>query len=226
MGRWGHRMFEGDLDLDLKGDVTYAIEEKLKAKSITLEQDHLEDLLENMANLNYRPTPSSMNSQQLLDHINTISDELFEDFIQKKEPIFGDYTVVIFGAVMMGAGAKISPENMTYLRQAADKTESHPGHRLPIGDLGFRDPGKAQFLAALNHYRNGEPRDLRGPSCFCCGRINQDLNPRSLMKCGRCKEAWYCNQECQQANWKNHKLICRKDGELPLSAGGFRMLNV
>ncbi|KAK5236681.1 hypothetical protein LTR47_002633 [Exophiala xenobiotica] len=63
MGRWGHRMFEGDLDLDLKGDVTHAIEEKLKAKSITLEQDHLEDLLDNMTNLNYRPTPSSMSSQ-------------------------------------------------------------------------------------------------------------------------------------------------------------------
>ena len=104
-----------------------------------------------------------MSSQQLRDHVNTISDELFEDYRQKKDPLYGEYSAVIFGAVMMGAGVKISSENMTYLRQAADKTESYPGYRLPFGDLGFRDPGKAQFLAALSHYRNGEPRDLHGP---------------------------------------------------------------
>lgn len=28
-------------------------------------------------------------------------------------------------------------------------------------DLGFRDPGKAQVAAALEHYKNGVPQDIR-----------------------------------------------------------------
>ncbi|KAI1622021.1 hypothetical protein EDD37DRAFT_667858 [Exophiala viscosa] len=214
MGRWGHRMFEGDTDRDLMGDVNHAMEQILKAKYNIIEQDQLDRFIEDMT------------KDQFLENINNISVELFQEYRQKKDPLYGVYPTVILGAVMMTMGANISPENITYLREAANKTASYPGYRLPIGDLGFRDPGKAQFLAALDHYRNGEARDFHQASCFYCGRINKDLNPRSLMKCGRCKEAWYCDQECQRSNWKNHKLICRKDGEPPMTAGGFGMLNV
>ncbi|KIW14718.1 hypothetical protein PV08_07502 [Exophiala spinifera] len=162
MGRWGHRMFEGDYDLDLKGDVVHAIENKLKAKSIAFEEGHLEELMERMCRMNKQ---LSEPSQKLRDHVNTISDELFEDSRQNRHPLLAgdEYPTVILGAVMMEAGLRISPENMTYLRQAVDKVSSANGYRLPICDLGFRDPGKAQFLAALGHYRDGEPRDFYGP---------------------------------------------------------------
>jgi hypothetical protein len=30
-----------------------------------------------------------------------------------------------------------------------------------------------------------------------------------LMKCQRCKAAYYCSKECQVADWKNHKKRCK-----------------
>ena len=52
--------------------------------------------------------------------------------------------------------------------------------------------------------------------------------------CGRCRKAWYCNAECQRADWQQHKLDCviplttttatdSKETEtdvMPLTAGG------
>jgi len=144
-------MFEADIDRDLMGDANYALEEKVKTKSTTVEQDQLDQFLKDMTN------------DQLLESVNNISDELFEDSRQKKDLFYGEYPTVVLGALMMGMGAKISPENITYLREAARNTHSSPGYQWPLGDIGFRDPGKAQFLAALDHYRDGEPRDFHGP---------------------------------------------------------------
>jgi hypothetical protein len=33
-------------------------------------------------------------------------------------------------------------------------------------------------------------------------------NPGAKLKCGRCKSAKYCNQECQKKDWKQHKTQC------------------
>jgi hypothetical protein len=33
-----------------------------------------------------------------------------------------------------------------------------------------------------------------------------------LMKCQRCKIAYYCNRECQAADWKDHKAMCNRLG--------------
>ncbi|MES1905033.1 MAG: hypothetical protein MHPSP_001527 [Paramarteilia canceri] len=27
-------------------------------------------------------------------------------------------------------------------------------------------------------------------------------------KCSKCKEIWYCSQECQSKDWENHKIVC------------------
>ena len=40
---------------------------------------------------------------------------------------------------------------------------SRNGYQLPIFDDGFRDPGKAQFEAALEFYKDGVPRDFGAP---------------------------------------------------------------
>jgi hypothetical protein len=37
--------------------------------------------------------------------------------------------------------------------------------------------------------------------CEYCGK-------RTEIKCPRCKVTWYCNTECQVANWETHKIIC------------------
>ena len=34
----------------------------------------------------------------------------------------------------------------------------------------------------------------------------------SLKRCGNCKLAWYCDEDCQRADWKaGHKAVCRSD---------------
>lgn len=46
----------------------------------------------------------------------------------------------------------------------------------------------------------------RTPSliCFGCKRLN------ASKRCGRCKIAVYCSEECQKKDWENHKLVCKK----------------
>ncbi|THU99101.1 hypothetical protein K435DRAFT_777092 [Dendrothele bispora CBS 962.96] len=39
--------------------------------------------------------------------------------------------------------------------------------------------------------------------CYKCEKSTEDLK-----KCGKCKAVWYCSEQCQRADWKNHKPIC------------------
>jgi MYND finger len=41
--------------------------------------------------------------------------------------------------------------------------------------------------------------------CLKCKGLGGDLG---LLKCSRCKEARYCSDKCQRADWKNHKPHC------------------
>lgn len=59
--------------------------------------------------------------------------------------------------------------------------------------------------------RVDEPEDvvilgMKNTICRYCSKEN------ASKKCSRCKEAYYCNRECQQADWKElqHKLVCEK----------------
>lgn len=67
------------------------------------------------------------------------------------------YTVIL-AAMVMQSGAKISDDNMQHLREIVPRIHSSPGYAWPLNDEGFRDPGRAQFLAALDHYMPGTPR--------------------------------------------------------------------
>lgn len=82
---------------------------------------------------------------------------------------------------------------MQYLRETANQVTWVPDFALPIFDPGFRGPGKAQFLAALDHYQPGVPRDFDEPSCFYCGKVEVDIG-KALTECGTCKMAWYCDK--------------------------------
>ena len=39
--------------------------------------------------------------------------------------------------------------------------------------------------------------------CWLCGKMEKEIQ-----KCSKCKTSWYCNMECQKANWSVHKTIC------------------
>ena len=41
------------------------------------------------------------------------------------------------------------------------------------------------------------------PLCECCGKAGADL------RCGRCRETWYCSAACQKKHWKaGHRTKC------------------
>lgn len=45
--------------------------------------------------------------------------------------------------------------------------------------------------------------------CARCG-TNDAASDSKLMRCQRCKVVSYCSQECQRADWKQHKKLCNK----------------
>ncbi|KAL2015196.1 hypothetical protein VTK56DRAFT_6072 [Thermocarpiscus australiensis] len=121
----------------------------------------------------------------------------------------------------MGTGAKIKDDDLQRLRQLASTVQSNETFTFPIFDTGFRGPGKRQFLAALDNYQPGTPRDFNQPSCHTCGKTRQDT-AKALLKCSGCKNAWFCDRDCQRNLWSIHKHNCGTRR----SPAGFQILNV
>jgi hypothetical protein len=44
--------------------------------------------------------------------------------------------------------------------------------------------------------------------CALCHMTSEDAGVPALLKCGRCKSAFYCSQAHQKEHWKYHKLEC------------------
>jgi hypothetical protein len=55
----------------------------------------------------------------------------------------------------------------------------------------------------------------RGKICRNCDKA-ETQGGASLMKCSTCKATYYCGRECQVADWKSHKIMCKLATE-----GGF-----
>ncbi|NXH17342.1 SMYD2 methyltransferase, partial [Bucco capensis] len=85
----------------------------------------------------------------------------------------------------------------------------------PDGLERFVSAGKGRGLRARRHYAVGEllfscpaysavlTVSERGSHCDGCFARKEGLS-----KCGRCKQAFYCNVECQKEDWPMHKLEC------------------
>ena len=41
--------------------------------------------------------------------------------------------------------------------------------------------------------------------CSRCAELKLEMK-----KCSRCLDAWYCNAECQRADWPAHKKACKE----------------
>ncbi|RDL37523.1 Uncharacterized protein BP5553_04956 [Venustampulla echinocandica] len=55
------------------------------------------------------------------------------------------------------------------------------------------------------------------PSCFTCHKLPAEL-PQPLKRCAKCQKAFYCSQECQKQDWKNHKRLCAAPSTLNQSS--------
>jgi hypothetical protein len=98
-------------------------------------------------------------------------DKLFDMYRAKENEDSGKYRLILVGALMMRAGAMIREADMQYLRQLVPQINCNEGYVLPIFDEGFRGPGKRQFLAALDHYQPGTPRNFSEPSCYAAAAL-------------------------------------------------------
>ncbi|KAJ6623331.1 hypothetical protein B0H10DRAFT_2010840 [Mycena sp. CBHHK59/15] len=58
-------------------------------------------------------------------------------------------------------------------------------------------PTSADILAAL------------GLSCSHCHKVNLSREERRLLRCSGCRRLAYCNDECQEADWRHHKAMCQ-----------------
>lgn len=125
-----------------------------------------------------------------------LGDRLFAMYRAKESEYGGKYRMILVGAVMMRAGAKICNADLRHLRDLVPHINCNEGFVLPLFDEGFRGPGRRQFLAALDHYQPGTPRNFAVPSCFACGKTEGDIG-KGLRMCSRCETASYCDKVSQ-----------------------------
>ncbi|XP_068135802.1 N-lysine methyltransferase SMYD2 [Hyperolius riggenbachi] len=79
----------------------------------------------------------------------------------------------------------------------------------------FESPGKGRGMRALRHFSLGELL-FTCPAYTCVLTVQERGNhcdhcftrKEGLSKCGKCKQAFYCNVECQKGDWPMHKLEC------------------
>ncbi|KAK1488603.1 hypothetical protein CABS01_02233 [Colletotrichum abscissum] len=187
MGRWGFRLFEGDKDLDIVAAIRKAFGDGPEKLNLYL----------------------MINKTDMVAPLDSgVGDELFKKYRALEHEHQGQYRTIVVGALMMRGGAKIKADDMQHLRDLVPKIPCQHRFALPMMDFGFRDPGKAQFLTALDNYQPGTPRDFHEPSCFHCGKIHAD-HGINLKKCGHCQAAWYCGIDCRRTHRKIHKASCK-----------------
>ncbi|XP_064809237.1 N-lysine methyltransferase SMYD2-A-like [Oncorhynchus masou masou] len=83
------------------------------------------------------------------------------------------------------------------------------------GTERFASPGKGRGLRAVKHFAVGDlvfacpaysyvlTVNERGAHCEYCFTRKEGLS-----KCGKCKQAYYCEIDCQKGDWPMHKLEC------------------
>ncbi|KAJ5951250.1 uncharacterized protein N7479_009663 [Penicillium vulpinum] len=223
MGRWGWRLFEGDQDLDAVLLVTQRVESmgvdieswEHSLSSMVHQTDMLApaEAIAIYSTAGYAASLANVTVPYIRKKLDTdkLGERLFaatrakervpEDLFQKAK-----YSTIIVGALMMRAGACIKEADLQHLRDLVPQINC-TSRRTMWEDHGFRSPGKAQFLAALDHYEPGVARSFQEPSCFKCGRIEADIGHKPL-QCKKCKVATYCGKDCQRAQWREHRVSC------------------
>jgi hypothetical protein len=80
------------------------------------------------------------------------------------------------------------------------------GEDGPISEKAKSSLEGLQTLARLSN--NNDNYDNK--CCHYCEKLETQMDNSLLMKCQRCKAAYYCSKDCQVADWKTHKKYCDK----------------
>ncbi|RAQ40835.1 hypothetical protein AFGD_007134 [Aspergillus flavus] len=174
MGRWG--LFEGDQDLDaaccLAESLGIHIGDWEHSMSSMVHQTDM--LADEGIRAFYRTDEYKRELEnEIVPYVrakfdtDNFGDRLFAASCAKENEetcLPARYRTIILGALMMRAGARIRAEDLQHLRDLVPQVHCTSRFALPLGDDGFRSPGRAQFLAALDHYQAGVPRNYQEPS--------------------------------------------------------------
>ncbi|KAL7546963.1 hypothetical protein ACHAWF_010279 [Thalassiosira exigua] len=102
-----------------------------------------------------------------------------------------------------------------------------------LSDDTIRQRAVVQKLSTIVAFTNliqkqsGVPQSLQSlkegiKMCRHCGKMEHTLEfQQSLQKCSRCKSPFYCSKECQRADWKKHKPICKPVSSSAVEANAF-----
>eukprot|EP00878_Enallax_costatus_P014589 GHUV01015261.1.p1 GENE.GHUV01015261.1~~GHUV01015261.1.p1 ORF type:complete len:302 (+),score=105.83 GHUV01015261.1:241-1146(+) len=66
-------------------------------------------------------------------------------------------------------------------------------------------PSRGAAADGDTNFSDGEPAPKQ---CDFCHKVPKDHD--LLHRCSRCRQAWYCNQQCQKQAWPQHKHDCKK----------------
>ncbi|KAI1583214.1 GAT1, GATA Zn-finger-containing transcription factor [Pyrenophora tritici-repentis] len=74
--------------------------------------------------------------------------------------------------------------------------------------------------APMDIWGDGIPMDVRWlyegidfSKCSFCSKSESEVGKPGLSRCGRCGTATYCGDECQKADWKVHRVVCKMNME-------------
>ena len=68
----------------------------------------------------------------------------------------------------------------------------------------------AQYCSSSDMARVIPPATRESRRCVFCDEDEKDKPEAKFQYCIRCKRARYCSRECQQSDWRDHKLMCKK----------------
>jgi ankyrin repeat protein len=71
--------------------------------------------------------------------------------------------------------------------------------------VALQDDDEAAVASHLSREILVKPENMLR-ACDCCHRADST----TMQYCGRCRNAAYCNAECQRGDWKRHKADCSK----------------
>lgn len=73
--------------------------------------------------------------------------------------------------------------------------------------VGYRDDAGVSFTDEIKELAK-KLGDIP-PYCGNCGKVSWTEGTK-LSVCARCKHEKYCSPDCQRAQWRNHKQVCKK----------------
>ncbi|KAI1457793.1 hypothetical protein F4805DRAFT_457472 [Annulohypoxylon moriforme] len=110
MGRWGMRLFEGDSDIDIALEISDTFGQKIQLSHMIHQTDML---CPEIMRIYYQTDEYAEELSKLVTDIRTKLDtdglghRIFAHWRSKETEIGGEYRVIVVGALLMRAGAKI-----------------------------------------------------------------------------------------------------------------------